>query len=556
MTAIKVNAQTEVKESVPETEQLEQIQQLDEQANVLFEVKTHQLRSETGTLISSEPLAPSTQISVQKIEVQGNTVLEQKINNLIQPFFGQIVSLQNLSNLADSITELYLNEGYLTSRAVLPQQDFADGMVTIQVVEGVVEEVIIKGATRLENYVRSRIQVGLGQPLNSGKLEDQLRLLKTNPLLKNIEATLKAGSEENKSILEVFVAEANPFFGSVGFNNYSPPSIGSVQANINLGYRNVVGLGDSLAVSYLPRVETWLGTYQVDVNYQVPLNPMEGALQLRTSIEENEVIQGDFVDLDIRGESQYYEISYRQPIIRSPRQEFALSLGMSYRNGQTFTFQGPFPFGIGPDEDGYSRTNVITFGQDYVLRELTGAWAFRSQFRFGTGIFEVTSNPSPIPDGYFFSWLGQIQRIQILGKNNFLVMQGDIQLTPDSLLPSEQFVIGGGQSVRGYRQNVRAGDNGFRFSIEDQITLVRDRSENPVFILAPFFDMGYVWNHPDNPNFQDSQRFIAGLGLGVLWQPIQGMSVRLDYAPPLIELDDRGNDVQDDGFYFSVNYQF
>lgn len=211
---------------------------------------------------------------------------------------------------------------------------------------------------------------------------------------------------------------------------------------------------------------------------------------------------------------------------------------------------------MGPDEDGVSRTSVFELGQEYTLRDVSGAWAFRSQFRFGTGLFDATENPSPIPDGQFFSWLAQAQRVQVLNDDNFLIIQGDLQLTPNSLLPSEQFVIGGGQSVRGYRQNVRAGDNGFRFSIEDRITVARNKGGESVFIVAPFFDLGYVWNVSDNPNPEFSQRFLAGLGLGLLWQPIKGLNMRLDYAPPLIDLDDRGNNVQDDGFYFSVNYQF
>ncbi len=50
------------------------------------------------------------------------------------------------------------------------------------------------------------------------------------------------------------------------------------------------------------------------------------------------------------------------------------------------------------------------------------------------------------------------------------------------------------------------------------------------------------------------QNFLAGVGLGVLWQPIPKMNVRLDYALPLVNLDDRGRNAQDDGFYFSVGY--
>jgi hemolysin activation/secretion protein len=198
---------------------------------------------------------------------------------------------------------------------------------------------------------------------------------------------------------------------------------------------------------------------------------------------------------------------------------------------------------------------VIKFGQDYVRRDVRGAWSLRSQFSFGTGLLNATSNPDPIPDGHFFSWFGQVQRVQVLSPNNLLIVQADIQLTPDGLLPSQQFVIGGGQSLRGYRQNVRAGDNGVRLSIEDRITLQRNEAGESIFQLAPFFDMGTVWNVSDNPNTLQRQRFLAGVGMGLIWQPIPKLNLRLDYGVPLINLDDRGTNAQDRGFYFNVNYQ-
>ncbi len=139
--------------------------------------------------------------------------------------------------------------------------------------------------------------------------------------------------------------------------------------------------------------------------------------------------------------------------------------------------------------------------------------------------------------------------------DNFFIAQLDLQLTPDGLLPSQQFVIGGGQSVRGYRQNVRAGDNGLRFSLEDRITLQRDRDGKDLLQAAPFFDLGLVWNVDNNPNLIQSQRFIAGLGLGILWKPLPNLNLRLDYGLPLVTLSDRGNNLQDDGLYFSASYR-
>ncbi len=174
---------------------------------------------------------------------------------------------------------------------------------------------------------------------------------------------------------------------------------------------------------------------------------------------------------------------------------------------------------------------------------------------FGADLLDATINKHPIPDSRFFSWLGQIQRVQRLGNDHLLIVQGDVQLTPDSLLPSEQFVIGGGSSLRGYRQNVRSGDNGFRFSVEDRITLQRNQAGVSIFQLAPFIDLGTVWNHPDNPNKLPRQNFLASAGLGLLWEPVPRLFLRLDYAVPFIDLDDRGTNAQDEGFFFSVNYR-
>lgn len=496
------------------------------------------------------------EVKINEIKVINNTIFATEIAQIISPYENSNLTVAKLEEIAQEITALYLNNGYITTRAVFDSVT-PENVAIIRVEEGQVEKINIEGTQRLENYVRERIALGTNTPLNSGSLEDQLRLLKNDPLFENVEASLRKGSGERQSILDVRVKEANPFFATVGVDNYSPPSIGGTQMTFELGYGNVFGLGDRFSLSYSPRLEDWSGTYNLDIDYSVPLNPMNGTLQAKVSLQENKVVEGDFQKLDIRGESQFYEISYRQPLIRNPREEFALSVGMSYRHGQTFTFQGPTPFGFGPDKDGISSTNVISFGQDYVKRDPHGAWGVRSQFRFGVGLLNVTTSVKPnYPDGYFFAWLGQVQRVQLINPDNLLLIQADIQLSDSPLLPSEQFVIGGGQSLRGYRQNVRAGDNGFRFSIEDRITIAKNQELLPIFQLAPFFDMGSVWNAGGNPNFQANQRFIAALGLGLIWQPFDGLNLRLDYAPPLIDLVDRGNNIQDDGLYFNLKYNF
>ncbi|RAQ38848.1 peptide ABC transporter permease, partial [Arthrospira sp. O9.13F] len=76
----------------------------------------------------------------------------------------------------------------------------------------------------------------------------------------------------------------------------------------------------------------------------------------------------------------------------------------------------------------------------------------------------------------------------------------------------------------------------------------------PTLQLAPFLDMGQVWNHPNNPNSLPSQTFLVGGGLGLLWEPIPHLNIRLDYGFPLIQLRDRGDNLQDHGIYFNLVY--
>jgi len=500
------------------------------------------------------PTLPNAAIEVQKIQVVGSTILSQdEINALVKPLEGSSATLEELKQIADKITEIYLNRGYITSRAVLPPQTITAGVVQIQVIEGKLTRIEIEGTKRLDpSYIRSRIRLGARMPLSTASLEDQLRLLRVDPLFSNVEASLRAGDNEGESILIVRVSEANPFQPSFSIDNYSPPSVGSERVGVSLRHRNITGNGDELGAAYYRS----LGDSDVfDFSYRLPLNAMNGTLQLRAAPNRSSIVEAGFKSLEISGKSHLFEVSYRQPLIRTPIEEFALSTGFTYQIGRTFLAGEPTSFNLRQQEsNGVTTTSAIKLGQDYIRRDPQGAWAVRSQFTIGTSLFDATEYEGSEPDGQFLSWLGQVQRVQRLNDKHLLILQSDLQLSANSLLPSQQFVIGGGQSLRGYRQNARSGDNGFRVSIEDRITLQRDASGNPKLQLAPFLEAGTVWNAANNPNKLPNQRFLAGVGLGVIWEPIERLNLRVDYAFPLVRISDRGDNLQDKGIYFNIIY--
>ena len=507
----------------------------------------------TPTPIASSPIAQA--IAVKKVEVIGSTILTSaELATISKSLEGQQVTPEQIQQAAQSITKIYADRGYITSQAVVDPQKVVDGIVTIQVIEGRVEKIEIVGLTHTNpDYVRSRVELGTGTPLNTAKLEDQLRLLRADPIFSDVEASLKAGSQADSSILVVTVKEANQFGGFASIDNFSPPAVGSERYGGGLFFRNLSGNGDTFTASYYGT--TTGGSNQYDLSYSIPLNPMNGTLSLRYSPSNYRITQSPFDILNIRGNNNLFDLNFRQPLVRTSVEEFALSLGYSYQKGQTFAFNDlATPFGIGPEADGTTRTSVIKFGQDYTLRDLFGAWSLRSQFSLGTGLFGSTSVTTP--SGSFLSWLGQIQRVQSLGTDALLIGALDLQLSADPLLSSQQFTIGGGQSLRGFRQNARTGDNGFRFSLENRFVALRNEKNAALLQVIPFLDAGAIWNHANNPNTLPRQNFLAGGGIGLLFTPLEKLNIRLDYAIPFVNLSDRGTNLQESAFYFSLSYQF
>lgn len=313
--------------------------------------------------VVSSPIAQ--EIAVKKVEIIGSTILTSaEIAAISKTIEGQQVTPEQIEKTAQSVTQIYADRGYITSQAVVDTEKTANGIVTIKVIEGRIEKIEIVGLKNTNpDYVRSRLELGTGTPLNTAKLEDQLRLLRADPIFSDIEASLKSGSQPDSSILVVTVKEANQFGGFASIDNFSPPAVGSERYGGGLFFRNLSGNGDTLAASYYGT--TTGGSNQYDLSYNIPLNPMNGTLSLRYSPSNYRITQAPFDVLNIRGNSNLFDLNFRQPLIRSSVEEFALSIGYSYQQGQTFAFNNlATPFGIGPEPDGTTRTSVIKFGQD------------------------------------------------------------------------------------------------------------------------------------------------------------------------------------------------
>ncbi len=103
-----------------------------------------------------------------------------------QPLAGKEISLGELVQEVDKITQLYRDKGFPLSFALLQNQTFANGLVVVTVVEGYIANVRIEGdignaQDRLEALAAPMQEE---RPLKQATLERQLNLMRTVPGVK------------------------------------------------------------------------------------------------------------------------------------------------------------------------------------------------------------------------------------------------------------------------------------------------------------------------------------------------------------------------------------
>jgi hemolysin activation/secretion protein len=491
-------------------------------------------------------------VYIREINVTGSTVFpEEEIAEVTGPYEDSNLTMGDMESLRRDLTLLYVNNGYVNSGAVIPDQTVADGVLTLHIVEGKLTTIHVEDNKWFnDDYLRNRIALGAGVPVNVQPLQKRLQLLQQDQRIQLIHAELRPGTTPGEGELFVRVEETPPISVWLGFNNYQSASVGAERGLATLAHQNLTGHGDIFSFTYgfseglNPLIDTW---------YVVPVTVYDTTLMLRYRRDDATVVDNVFGPLDIVSESNIYEINLRQPVYRTLRQEVALSLAVEYEESETSLDGEPFSFVSGVEE---SSTTVVPlrFSLEWTYRTQRQAFAARSRFSYGMDVLDATTGDDGAPDARFLAWLGQVQWAQNFDfLNAQLLARADLQLANDPLLPVEQISVGGRYSVRGYRENLIVSDEAFIASAEVRIPLIRNKPWAEYLQVAPFYDYGKV-NNVDGFEPDD----LSSIGVGLRWGTSLGTpNFRADaevyWGHQLRDVDTPSYEgLQDDGIHFQI----
>jgi hemolysin activation/secretion protein len=501
-------------------------------------------------------------VFVRDVMVTGNTVFsDEEINEVTAPFKNRTLVTEDLERLRLALTLLYINKGYLTSGAIIPDQDIAAGVVAVHIIEGRLTKIDVQGNRWFNtSYLHDRLELGVQTPIMLEPLQEQLQLLQQDRRIERINAELRPGDERGESALNVHVQDKQPFHASLEVNNYQTPLVGEARGIGTLSHDNLTGNGDVLSLAYGHST----GAFPiVDASYALPLNRYGTTFSPYYRRYDFKLIEDPFGPLQLKTNTEIIGMSLRQPVYRTVTDEVALSITGEHLFTQSFVF-GSLPIDLFPGfQNGAATVSALRFAQEWTHRTIDTVLAVRSRFSMGLNVLGATINSnSDTPDGQFFSWLGQVQAIQQFGEKLFgmqLLERMDLQVTNSPLFPLEQVSLGGRYTVRGYREVTALRDNIFLVSIESRFPLWRWASGEPMIQFAPFVDVAHGWNLGQNrpspinpsPTFIDT---LASVGAGLRWNilPKDRATLEVYWGQQLNHVPRISNTVQDHGVHVGL----
>ncbi len=504
------------------------------------------------------PLPTEVLLFVREYHFEGNHAFSStELAAVTAPYANREVTSDDMEQARRAVSVHYINHGYVNSGAILPDQNPTNGIVTLRIIEGVLSGIDIHGNGWLrDGYVRSRLERWSKPPLNLNELKEGLQLLRQNPNVQQINAELKPGSLPGESLLDVRVADQQPFRLGLQADNQRPPSVGSEEIWLLASDLNLTGHGDPLdlrygVVSSGPDGFGFSGTRDMAGSYLLPVTRYDTTLGFHASRLNTGLAEEQFLPLDITSLTSSYGVVLRQPFYQTANHEAALAVAFDRRQNDT-TLLGE-PFNISPGAvGGRMVVSVLRVSQEWTQRSQNSVLALRSTFNFGLDVLDATDDRiAGNPDGKFVSWSGQGQFVQrLFNTQNQLILRAAGQWTTEPLLALEQISVGGAESVRGYRENQLVRDRGLLASVEFRLPVLFDKAGSAMVQVAPFFDFGGGWD----VHGSSSPTTLYSTGLGLLITPNRHLNAQLYWGHPWRHVEISGErDAQDLGLHFRVN---
>jgi hemolysin activation/secretion protein len=392
------------------------------------------------------------------------------------------------------------------------------------------------------------------------RLQEELMVVNTHPDMK-VEPTLMPGKDYGTVDVELKVEDKMPLHSNLEINNRASVDTTDLRLNGVLRYDNLWQKGHSVSGQFQTSPEDTNEVQVLSASYVLPPPWQdEHRLAFFSIWSDSQSAFGE--GFETVGSGFIFGLRYVIPLTPYALYTHNFTAGLDYKDfDETIGFTEakdelvpmqywPISFsysGSLPDEGGVT---VFSAGLNMALREL------------GTDTEQFAFKRFQSRGGYLYGTLG-VERRQKLPWQTALYVKVDGQVANEPLISNEQYMAGGMESVRGFKESSEAGDNAIHllseFSAPD---LLKGLDMKIPCNLEPFLFYDFAALSIKSPlEGQDPSFNLSGAGAGIRGMIAEHYSFEADWAIALTSSSEviTGEpevSAGDQEIYFKVKYTF
>ena len=434
-----------------------------------------------------KPVDGEQTVQIKDFQFSGNKLLtDQELQSIVEKWKGRTLTFEDLQNVITDIQEYYSSKNRI-GKALLPEQEIKDGIVSIKIIEGVLGDVVVEQTSPKPRMAVETVKKYFKGEKDSAYIDTkdlQRKIFILNDLAGvNATGTYEQGKKEGESNFKVTLQDTPFFKGEVVAANYGSKSTGSNQALANLSFNNISGIGDLFTVNGIKSS----GSDYVQGSYAVPILYDGLKLALNASKLDYQTLSSFSSTNQSKGDAKTYGANFTYPVFRTDRVSVNAKVGYETKD--------------------YLNTNVLTAAtiSDYKIDNMTAGLngflynndqssiSYNANVTFGRlkindAAQETSDNTSAKTKGSFEKLAFNISRNQPLPdlKNTNWLISVDGQTANKNLNSSEQMSLGGPYAVRAYPTGQGSGSQGVILKTELQYPYDKNLT------FGPFLDVGFI----------------------------------------------------------------
>lgn len=429
---------------------------------------------------------------------------------------------------------LYADRGFITSKTYIPPQNLQSGSLTLEMLEGRVENVLMVDANEQVGTPHGERQLQTAFPDARGELfqlRDFEQGLDQMNRLQSVDATLRLvpGNDVGGSIVVVQRLQEDPLRGYVRLDNQGSETTGKNRLSFDLEYDDLFGANDAWSLGYAGTQNT----NALSLNGSVPY----GYWTFRGELSYSEYLTQLSDVSEIFGTSRSISIDANVVTSRDQTTKTDWSFGLDVRRSERDINGVP----LTPQ-----KLTTVSGGFRHLQLGENARNSFDGTLSLGMPLFNADrddpDDADDVPNAQFFKISGGWQRQAGIEGVGTWVSDLRGQWSPHVLYSFEQISLGSGSTVRGYTQAEASGDQGIYWRNDlyfgsDVWSFLPADAANHMAANAQlygFFDIGATRDLA-----RDVTERAAGFGLGMAYYngPVTFTAV---IGTPLVEDNDWG----------------